>query len=131
MAVGIVAVLAAACVYTSDRVQVTGRTGTAMLFGAAPLVALPLLVGAVHGTTVLATRSGAGSLELPGAIADPASLALMAVTVLPALILVALGQLWFWRVFVVGATPRRPPVVLVVSIGADGGFVPGPPKSDR
>ncbi|WP_327279039.1 cytochrome d ubiquinol oxidase subunit II [Streptomyces sp. NBC_01205] len=106
VAVATTAVLAAAGVYASDRVQATGRTGVALLLGAAPLVALPALVGAVNGTTVLATRAGGGGLELSGAIADSASLTLMTATVLPALVLVALGQLWFWRVFA-GAGNRR------------------------
>lgn len=105
VAVGAVAVLAAVGVYASDRVQATGRTGVALLLGTAPLVALPVMVGSVNGTTVLATRSGEGDLALSRAIADPASLTLLAVTVLPALIAVVLGQLWIWRVF---ARLRRP-----------------------
>ncbi|MFE3824884.1 cytochrome d ubiquinol oxidase subunit II [Streptomyces sp. NPDC059092] len=99
VAVGLVGVLAAAGVYGSDRVQATGRTGPALLLGAAPLAALPLMVGVANGTTVLATRSGKGSLELSRAIADSASLALLSVTVLPVLVAVVLGQLWIWRVF--------------------------------
>ncbi|MFE5401269.1 cytochrome d ubiquinol oxidase subunit II [Streptomyces sp. NPDC056580] len=99
VAVGAVAALAAAGVYASDRVQATGRTGAALVLGAAPLAALPAMVGAANGTTVLATRSGAGGLELAGAVADSGSLALLTATVLPALVFVALGQLWFWRVF--------------------------------
>ncbi|MFJ3170824.1 cytochrome d ubiquinol oxidase subunit II [Streptomyces roseus] len=105
VAVATTAVLAAAGVYASDRVQATGRTGVALLLGTAPLVALPALVGAVNGTTVLATRTGEGGLELSRAIADSVSLTLMTATVLPALVLVALGQLWFWRVFA-GAESR-------------------------
>ncbi|MFD9434137.1 cytochrome d ubiquinol oxidase subunit II [Streptomyces sp. NPDC060002] len=101
----LVAVLAAAGVYGSDRVQATGRTGAALLLGAAPLAALPVMVGAANGTTVLATRSGEGSLELSQAIADSASLALLSVTVLPVLVAVVYGQLWIWRVF--ARVPRR------------------------
>lgn len=104
-AVGAVAVLAAAGVYGSDRVQAAGRTGAALLLGAAPLVALPVMVAAANGATVLATRSGRGSLELSRAVADSASLTLLTVTVLPALVAVVFGQLWIWRVF--GPAPRR------------------------
>nr|UPA71929.1 cytochrome bd-I ubiquinol oxidase subunit 2 [Streptomyces sp.] len=99
-AVGAAAALAAAGIYASDRVQATGRTGAALLLGAAPLVALPVMVGAANGTTVVATRSGEGALQLSRAIADSASLMLLTATVLPALVLVALGQVWFWRVVV-------------------------------
>ncbi|SES11176.1 cytochrome d ubiquinol oxidase subunit II [Streptomyces sp. yr375] len=95
----LVAVLAAAAVYGSDRVQATGRTAPALLLGTAPLLALPAMVGVANGTTVLATRSGTGSLELSRAIADSASLALLSATVLPVLIAVAFGQVWIWRVF--------------------------------
>ncbi|MFD3936230.1 cytochrome d ubiquinol oxidase subunit II [Streptomyces sp. NPDC058611] len=98
VAVAVVAALAVAAVYGSDRVQATGRTGLALLLGTAPLVALPVMVGAANGTTVLATRSGDGDLGLSRAIADPASLSLL-VTVLPVLVAVVLGQLWFWRIF--------------------------------
>ncbi|MFJ5121793.1 cytochrome d ubiquinol oxidase subunit II [Kitasatospora sp. NPDC088548] len=105
--VGVVGVLTAAAVYASDRVQATGRTGAALLLGAAPLVALPVLVGAVNGTTVLATHSGQGGLELSRAIADSGSLTLLAAIVLPALVPVTLGQFWFWRVFTgTGMQPR-------------------------
>ncbi|NUR02254.1 MAG: cytochrome d ubiquinol oxidase subunit II [Streptomyces sp.] len=106
VAVGITAALAAAGVYASDRVQATGRTGVALLLGAAPLVALPAMVGAVNGTTVLAARAGKGGLELSRAIAGSASLTLLAATVLPALVLVVLGQVWFWRVFAVAGNRR-------------------------
>ncbi|MEW2259940.1 cytochrome d ubiquinol oxidase subunit II [Streptomyces sp. NPDC047869] len=101
VAVGTAAALAAAGVYASDRVQATGRTGAALLLGAAPLAALPAMVGAANGTAVLATRSGVGDVELSRAIADSGSLTLLTATVLPALVLVALGQMWFWRVFAV------------------------------
>ncbi|MGW4288013.1 cytochrome d ubiquinol oxidase subunit II [Streptomyces sp. NPDC004673] len=106
-AVATIALLACAAVYASDRVQATGRTGLALLLGAAPLVALPALVGAANGTTVLATRTGGNSLALSGAIADSASLTLLAVIVLPALVLVVAAQLWFWRVFT-GVGVERP-----------------------
>ncbi|WP_406384906.1 hypothetical protein [Streptomyces sp. NBC_01618] len=72
-------------------VRGTGRTEVALLLGITPLLALPVMVGVVHGTTVLATRSGRGELALSRAVADSGSLTLLAVTVLPALIAVALG----------------------------------------
>ncbi|MEU9864043.1 cytochrome ubiquinol oxidase subunit I [Streptomyces sp. NPDC047971] len=71
----------------------------ALLLGSAPLVALPVAVGVANGTTVLATRSGEGALTLSGAIADSASLGLLAVVALPALAAVAYAQVWIWRVF--------------------------------
>ncbi|WP_406864135.1 cytochrome d ubiquinol oxidase subunit II [Streptomyces sp. HUAS MG47] len=99
VAVAVVAVLAAAVVYGSGRLRAAGRTTAALVLGAAPLIALPVLVGAANGTTVLATRSGDGVLHLSRAIADSASLGLLTVTVLPFLIAVVLGQVWIWRVF--------------------------------
>jgi cytochrome d ubiquinol oxidase subunit II len=105
-AVAVVAVSAAACVYGSNLLRSSGRTAAALLTGTAPFLALPVMVGVTHGTTVLATRTGGGELVLSRAIADSASLDLLAVTVLPVLVPVALGQLWIWRVFAPGS--RRP-----------------------
>ncbi|MGD3111888.1 cytochrome d ubiquinol oxidase subunit II [Streptomyces sp. YGL11-2] len=99
VAVAVIGILAAAAVYGSDRARVAGRAGQALSLGAAPLVALPVMIGLVNGTTVLAARSGEGALTLSRAIADSSTLALLSSIVLPALIAVALGQLWFWRVF--------------------------------
>ncbi|GAA2611518.1 cytochrome d ubiquinol oxidase subunit II [Streptomyces tubercidicus] len=99
VAVAVVAALGAVGVYVSGLLRSAGRTTAALLLGAAPLLALPVMVGVANGTTVLATRSGEGELALSRAIADSASLGLLTVTVLPALIAVVLGQLWIWRVF--------------------------------
>ncbi|MBT2507471.1 cytochrome d ubiquinol oxidase subunit II [Streptomyces sp. ISL-98] len=99
VAVAVVMALGAAGVCGSGLLQSAGRTKAALLLGAAPLFALPVMVGAANGTTVLATRSGEGELALSLAIADSASLGLLTVTVLPVLIAVVLGQLWIWRVF--------------------------------
>ncbi|WP_149179213.1 cytochrome d ubiquinol oxidase subunit II [Streptomyces sp. TRM49041] len=105
----LVGVLAAAGVYASERSAAAGRPGTALLLGAAPLLALPVTVGLANGTTVLATRSGEGALVLSDAVADPASLTLLSMTVLPALIAVAFGQVWMWRVFVRPQVRQRTP----------------------
>lgn len=99
VAVALVAVAAALATYASERLRTAGRLGAALLLGSAPLVALPAAVGVANGTTVLATRSGEGALTLSEAIADSASLGLLAVMVLPALAAVAYAQVWMWRVF--------------------------------
>ncbi|MBB1258095.1 cytochrome d ubiquinol oxidase subunit II [Streptomyces alkaliterrae] len=98
-AVAGVGALAAVCVLASEASLRSGRTFSALLFGAVPFLTAPLAVGAAHGTTVLATRSGAGELDLPEAIADAASLQLLAVTVLPVFLVVIPAQVWIWRVF--------------------------------
>ncbi|WP_049715999.1 cytochrome d ubiquinol oxidase subunit II [Streptomyces caatingaensis] len=105
-AVGAVTALAAVCVVASHLVRRAGRPVPALLLGTAPLLALPVMVALAHGTTVLATRSGEGDLPLSRAIADSSSLALLSVTALPALVAVALGQVWIWREF--GRTAPRP-----------------------
>ncbi|WP_372410192.1 cytochrome d ubiquinol oxidase subunit II [Streptomyces luteireticuli] len=94
-----VGVVAAVCVYASHLARGAGRTVPALLLGGVPLLALPVMVGFAHGSTVLATRSGAGDLALSRAIADDASLTLLSATVLPTLVAVALGQVWIWREF--------------------------------
>ncbi|WP_328791402.1 MULTISPECIES: cytochrome d ubiquinol oxidase subunit II [unclassified Streptomyces] len=99
VAVILVGVAAAVGTYASERLRTAGRPGAALLLGTAPLVALPAAIGVVNGTTVLATRSGEGALTLSEAIADSASLGLLAVGVLPVLAAVAFGQVWMWRVF--------------------------------
>ncbi|MFD4123554.1 cytochrome d ubiquinol oxidase subunit II [Streptomyces globisporus] len=87
------------CVAGSILLARAGRATPALVLGSAPLWALPLLVGVAHGTTVLATRSGAGDLTLGEAVADGESLWLLSVTVLPVLVAVVAVQWWFWRVF--------------------------------
>ncbi|MDT9691516.1 cytochrome d ubiquinol oxidase subunit II [Streptomyces sp. P9(2023)] len=99
VAVAVVAAVAAVAVLGSRFLQGSGRTVPALLCGIAPFLALPVMVGVTHGATVLPTRSGAGELELSGAIADSASLDLLAMTALPVLLLIALAQVWIWRVF--------------------------------
>ncbi|MFF3911422.1 cytochrome d ubiquinol oxidase subunit II [Streptomyces sp. NPDC001848] len=105
-ATAVLGALAAACVYVSERAAAAGMFGRALVWGTVPLLALPVTVGLVHGTTVLATRSGVGAVALADAVANSASLTLLTVTVLPALVAVALGQVWMWRVF--GGTGRPP-----------------------
>ncbi|MFJ5712257.1 cytochrome d ubiquinol oxidase subunit II [Streptomyces sp. NPDC093105] len=107
VAVTLVGVTAALGVFASERLRAAGRPGAALLLGAAPLLALPAAIGVVNGTTVLATRSGTGALTLTEAVADPASLGLLAVVVLPVLAAVAYGQFWMWRVFA-PQSPRGP-----------------------
>ena len=75
------------------------RSVAVLLLGTAPLLALPVLVATVNGTTVLVTRSGQADLALSSAIADSASLGLLSVTVLPALIAAVVVQWWMWRLF--------------------------------
>ncbi|CAL9310601.1 cytochrome d ubiquinol oxidase subunit II [Streptomyces sp. NPDC095602] len=99
VAVAAIGAAAALGTYASERLRGAGRPGAALLLGTAPLLALPAAVGAVNGTTVLATRSGEGALTLAEAVADPASLWLLAVVALPVLAGVAYGQVWMWRVF--------------------------------
>ncbi|MEV6479355.1 cytochrome d ubiquinol oxidase subunit II [Streptomyces sp. NPDC051576] len=99
-------VAAAGVVYASGRALAVGRVDRALLYGAAGWLSLPVTVIAVHGTTLLATRSGTGSLTVSATAADSGSLTLLTVTVLPALVPVAIGQVWMWRVF--GRRGARP-----------------------
>ncbi|QHC21427.1 cytochrome d ubiquinol oxidase subunit II [Streptomyces sp. GS7] len=98
-ALAVCGILSTIAVYGSARDHAAGRTTRALLQGTVPLVALPAAIGLINGTTALATRSGEGVLTLSNTIADPTTLTLLSVTILPTLIAVAFAQRWIWRVF--------------------------------